>query len=186
MGGSSGGYLALMLGTEGKDSRPFPPPDDPTRDDPRGDSVEAVSSHVQAVIGYFPATDWLNYGETGKPVFEHPAFKQHQGILDLYTFDASRHGYDRVADRDKQLQMLKELSPVNRASRRCPPTLLFHGDKDPNVPLQQSESMVTALKAAEATAELVVRPGGKHGWADNPDDTKRIVEWLNTHLPRSN
>jgi dipeptidyl aminopeptidase/acylaminoacyl peptidase len=91
-------------------------------------------------------------------------------------------GYARISDRVEQLRRLEALSPVNRVGRGFPPTLFFHGAKDTHVPVQQSESMARALKAAGVEVELVVKPNEEHGWPDNAVDQKTLVEWLDRRL----
>jgi len=180
MGGSAGGYLALMAGTSDDDAQPFPPGYDPVRlSDGPSDPVESVSGRATAD---FPVTDFLNYGGPGRTVFDDPGFRPYVGILDLYDYDGRSKGYTRVSDRAEQLRRLKALSPVNRAGRGFAPTLLFHGAKDTNVPVQQSESMARALRAAGSDVELVVKPGEGHGWPDNAEDQRTLVEWLDRRL----
>ena len=182
-GTSSGGYLSLMVGVADT-APPFPSEADPTWPAKQGDPVEAVSSRVQAVIGYCGPTDWLNYGKPGKAVLDHelPVFQSHLGIFDLYEFDATRFGFNRITDRTRQLQELKKLSPIERATRTAAPTLIFHGDKDVSVPIEQSERMVAALRAVGASADLVTKPGEGHGWTDTADDVAKVVAWLDRHL----
>jgi dipeptidyl aminopeptidase/acylaminoacyl peptidase len=91
-------------------------------------------------------------------------------------------GFSKITDPARIRQELQNLSPVHQANRKAAPTLLFHGAKDPNVPLQQSETMLAALKKAGVAADLVIKPAEGHGWSDNAEDTARIVDWLNQHL----
>jgi dipeptidyl aminopeptidase/acylaminoacyl peptidase len=123
----------------------------------------------------------VNFGETGKTVFDGGALPT-PGILDLYDYDDKTMGYTRISDRSEQLRRLKALSPVNRVGRGFSPTLLFHGAKDTHVPVQQSESMARALKAAGVEVELVIKPNEEHGWSDNAADQKTLVEWLDRRL----
>jgi dipeptidyl aminopeptidase/acylaminoacyl peptidase len=81
------------------------------------------------------------------------------------------------------------INPVNGANKAmvltritAAPALLFHGEKDANVPLQQSQRMVDALKKAGVPAELMVKRGVGHGWADNKEDTAKIIGWWKRHL----
>ena len=184
MGSSSGGYLAHMVGLWTGPAPKFPPASDPASALAESDPVEAVSSRVQAVISYMGPTDWLNYGRPGKRVFDHelPALQSHLGIFDLVEFNSERYGFDRIADRDRQLQELDRLSPVNLVSQSAAPTLIFHGEKDENVPLEQAEKMHAALIKAGAISELVVKQGEGHGWSDTQEDSAKIVDWLNQHL----
>ncbi len=100
MGGSSGGYLALMTGASENDAQPFPPAYDPIRMlDLPADPVESVSGKATAIVAYFPITDWVNYGASGKTVFDYPGFRPYLGVLDLDDFDDKTHGLTRVSDR---------------------------------------------------------------------------------------
>jgi acetyl esterase/lipase len=171
-----------MAGTSDDDAQPFPPTYDPVRKfDLPADPVESVSGKATIIVAYFPITDWVNFGEAGKTVFDYKPFP-FLGILDLYDYDDKTMGYTRVSDRTEQLRRWKVLSPVNRVGRGFPPTLLFHGAKDTHVPVQQSVSMAEALKAAGVDVELVVKPNEEHGWPDNAADQKRLVEWLDQRL----
>jgi acetyl esterase/lipase len=182
LGGSACGYLALMAGTSDDDIQPFPPKSDPVRlGDLPADPVESVSGKASAIVAYFPVTDFVNFGETGKTVFDGGGLPT-PGILDLYDYDDKTMGYTRISDRAEQLRRLKTLSPVNRVGRGFPPTLLFHGAKDTHVPVQQSESMARALKAAGVDVEVVIKPNEEHGWSDNAADQKTLVEWLDRRL----
>jgi len=182
LGGSAEGFLALMTGTSDDDAQPFPPSYDPVRHfDLPGDPVESVSGKATTIVAYFPITDWENFGENGKSVLDYKPFP-FVGMLDLYNYDDKSMRYARISDRTEQLRRWKALSPVNRIGRGFPPTLLFHGAKDTHVPVQQSERMARALKAAGVDVELVIKPNEGHGWPDNAADQKTLVEWLDRQL----
>jgi predicted peptidase len=58
------------------------------------------------------------------------------------------------------------------------PTWVFHGAKDPAVPVARSEDMVKALKAAGATVKFTVYPDAFHdSWTQAYNDPK-LYEWL--------
>jgi acetyl esterase len=63
------------------------------------------------------------------------------------------------------------LSPVHRLDRPMPPVLAFHGDADPLVPAQQAIALRDRLKAMDGACELVLVPGGNHGF------TTQFPEW---------
>ena len=62
-----------------------------------------------------------------------------------------------------EFRLLAEASPLTYVSSDDPPFLLLHGDADPTVPFEQSESMKAALSAAGVEVELLRVPGGGHG-----------------------
>jgi acetyl esterase/lipase len=43
-------------------------------------------------------------------------------------------------------------------------SFIIHSDKDPLVPLQQSELMIDKLKKAGVETNLVIKKGAGHGW----------------------
>ena len=58
------------------------------------------------------------------------------------------------------------------------PVWVFHGAKDPVVPLAASEKMVEALKAANGNVKFTVYPEAGHdSWTDAYDDPE-LYTWL--------
>ncbi len=57
----------------------------------------------------------------------------------------------------------KSISPLHRIKQGCPPTLIFHGDKDSVTPLATVNKYKKAMAENENICELVIEPGGKHG-----------------------
>src|SRR4051812_27082400 len=107
-GGSSGGYLSVMIGATGKDG-------DPAAKDP----IDRVSSKVQAVACFFPPTDLVNYGKKDR------LFNQFEPVkFAWHTIP--------VADkrRDEQVRILTELSPIYHVSKDTAPTFIITGDTD--------------------------------------------------------
>ncbi len=54
-------------------------------------------------------------------------------------------------------------SPVTYVSPDDPPFLLFHGDADPYVPVEQAQSLHERLQAANVKSTLVIVQNGDHG-----------------------
>jgi dipeptidyl aminopeptidase/acylaminoacyl peptidase len=79
-------------------------------------------------------------------------------------------------------QTLRGISPAQLVTPHSPPFLLIHGDADPAVPLQQSETMVTALKRANVPAELIVKRGGRHPWPTIHEEVKLLADWFDRQL----
>ena len=63
-----------------------------------------------------------------------------------------------------------------------PPTLIFHGDADQLVPIQQAELIIDKLKAAGVDCKLVVKKGASHGWPDLLKDIPVLADWFDAHL----
>jgi acetyl esterase/lipase len=181
-GSSSGGYLSLMLATAGDKEPPLADESDPLG---APDAIDAISSKVQAAGCYFPPTDWLDYGEKGKCILDvNWAGPPLQSIFEFRDFDKARFAFVTIKDRARVERLLSDLSPARRVTKSAAPTLILHGEKDPTVPLQQSQLMIERLKAAGVPAELVVKSGAAHGWPDENHDMDAIVQWFDQHLPR--
>jgi len=56
---------------------------------------------------------------------------------------------------DKELEKLGEFSPIRHVTKEYPPTLLLHGDKDTDVPFEQSVRMAAALKQFGVAHQLI-------------------------------
>lgn len=175
-GGSAGGHLSLMMALGGR-------PANPAAKDP----VDKESSRVQAVGCFFPPTDFLNYARPNRTVMQ--ALEEELAVFkapfDFTRYDEASKRIVLITDERQRLEICKEISPITHVSADDPPTLIFHGDKDALVPIQQSESLVEKLKAAGVTAELVNRPGAGHGWKDMASDVKRIADWFDKYLAKS-
>ena len=78
--------------------------------------------------------------------------------------------------------MAEKLSPLRQIKGKTPPFIFFHGDADPLVPLQQSQIMVAALKAAGNSAELIVKKGGQHPWLTIPEEVVVLADWFDKEL----
>ncbi len=159
-GGSAGGHLSLIIGTQGG-------PGNPDAKDP----VDRESSAVQAVACLFPPTDFLNYGKEGEDGV---------GFGILKGFKAAFGPRSDTAEGRRELG--REISPIYFITAHLPPTLIIHGDADPLVPIQQSELFVQKAKEAGATAKLVVRAGQGHGWKDLTPDLELCADWFDEYL----
>ncbi len=158
-GGSAGGHLSLMLATCGG-------PGDQTSPDP----VDRESSEVQAVAIFYPVTDLENLkgsttdpGDLGGPPL---------------TFRDS-FGEDGIARWD---EIAPTLSPICHLKESLPPTLIYHGDADTLVILDQSQRYQAAAWELGNKVELVVHPSGTHGWITMLWDVRHFARWFDDHL----
>ncbi len=174
MGRSSGAQLALMASLG-----PLPP--DPVS----WDTVEHESSFLQAVVSYYPGTDLINFGQANKTILEH---FQSIGFLidaafDFHQWDTLTNRFERIEDPELIRQLYVENSPLAHVSEDAPPVLLFHGDADNTVPIQQSEILVTQLKKVGVTHKLIIAKDQGHGWEDPiENELLNIINWYNMHL----
>jgi acetyl esterase/lipase len=172
-GGSAGGHLSLMQGTA-------PKPGDPDAADP----VERVSSKVAAVACFYPPTDFFNWsaeGDMAKP--GQGRLGPFRAPFDFHTFDEKRRVFEPVTDPAKRAEVFRAISPITHVTKESAPALIVHGDKDDLVPIYQAERMVARYKEAGVPAELVVKPGAGHGWADQAKDVERFADWFDRHMP---
>jgi acetyl esterase/lipase len=79
--------------------------------------------------------------------------------------------------------------PVKNVTADYPPTLLLHGDKDTDVPYEQSVLMAGEFKKHGVEHQLVTIPGGEHGLGGGDkqaiDDAYRAaMAFLRKHLQK--
>ena len=169
-GGSAGAHLSLMQGMAGR-----------AADSDVEDPVDQESSRVQAVGCFFPPTDFLNYGEPGEIALGRGLLKNYRAPFDFQEYDVESRSYVPITDLMRILEIGREISPMSHVSEDDPPTLIFHGDADKLVPIQQSKLFVKKLQEIGVAAKLVIREGG-HGWPQIGKDISLIADWFDTHL----
>lgn len=172
-GASAGGHLSLLQGTAGNPGKPD-----------AKDPIDRVSSRVQAVACFYPPTDFLNYGKPGENAIGRGILWNFAGAFDFREFDPYFRKLQPITDEAKITEIGRQISPVTHVTPDDPPTLIFHGDKDWLVPLQQSESFAEKMKAAGVEVKVVVKPGAEHGWPDMSGDFAAIGDWFDSHLTK--
>ncbi len=75
-------------------------------------------------------------------------------------------------------------SPILLVGPHVPPTLVIHGDRDRFIPLVCSERLCESLTKAGVDNELIVIPGGDHGFDSlgNHEMFAAIVRWFDKYL----
>jgi acetyl esterase/lipase len=121
-----------------------------------------------ATACFFPPTDFLNWGGAGQMAFGGPESPVVKTIMGPKA-DAG---------------MMEKLSPIGLVSPKVGPVLLVHGDKDPLVPLYQSQRYVEKVKEAGVKTELIVMPGKPHGWPGIQNDLELVANWFDANLKR--
>ncbi len=159
-GGSAGGHLSLLLATRGGPG----PKDAP-------DPVDRESSAVEAVAIFYPVTDLLNLGSSTENLGDGGPPKS---FVKAFGPQSTNLAVWKVIGRD--------LSPIFHINSNMPPILIYHGDADTLVPLDQSERFQTKAHEIGRTVELVVHHGGKHGWLSMLFDIRRFADWFDLYL----
>ena len=139
-GPSSGGYLSTMLGvTGGVDAL----------EGDLGNNEE--SSRVQAVVDFYGPSDFLKMDEARLPngQWHYPADSPESQLLGAPIKEIPKK--------------VKQSNPITYVNGSAPPFLIIHGTEDPNVPVNQSEILFTALKTAGVNATFFELIGAGHG-----------------------
>ncbi len=125
------------------------------------------SSRVQAVIDWYGPTDFAAFGDK---------------VDDPKSPVSLLLGGPRKDNKEKAVLA----SPVTHVSKESAPFLIMHGDKDPLVPLSQSELLNEALKKVGVEVTLIRLEGAGHGGPEflNTENKKRIEDFLAKHLKK--
>jgi acetyl esterase/lipase len=170
-GGSAGGHLSLMQGTAGDAGNPSAP-----------DPIDRVSSRVQAVACFFPPTDFLNYGKEGEEALGTGVLAGFPAPFDFTELMPNPPRYVPITDPQRRREIGRQISPIYHVTADDPPMLIVHGDKDLLVPFQQAQIFIAKVKEAGVPAQLVVKEGAAHGWADWQQDVVAMADWFDEHL----
>jgi acetyl esterase/lipase len=139
-GSSAGGHLVALIGTSG-DVKAFDV----------GANLDQ-SSRVQAVCDYYGPTDFTQMDAHAVP----GAALKHD---DANSPEAKLIGGPVQANKEKAAQA----SPLTYVSKDDPAFLIVHGDKDPAVPIHQSELLFAALKKDGVSVHFHTIHGAGHG-----------------------
>jgi dipeptidyl aminopeptidase/acylaminoacyl peptidase len=86
---------------------------------------------------------------------------------------------------DSRPDVARLASPVFRVDAKDPPLLWFHGDQDPQMPINQAHEMIGAYKKQGLTATLEAVYGGGHGGKlfFTPEQMAQVADFLDRSLP---
>ena len=94
-------------------------------------------------------------------------------------------------DPDSEPRAFDAFCPIRNISKDYPPTLLLHGDKDTDVPFEQSQEMAQALEKHGVEHRFIPIQGGPHGFDSNMQDPavasafEQVITFLKKHLSPS-
>lgn len=139
-GASSGAHLAALVGVTNGNAQ---------LEGTEGDDLKQ-SSAVQAIVSYFGASNLNTILAQSTPFgvnVREPALRRLLGGLP-----------------PTQVSELATLaSPVSHVSKASPPLLLFHGDQDPQMPVNQSLELLGAYRKLGLDVDFDVMHGAAHG-----------------------
>jgi acetyl esterase/lipase len=161
-GSSSGGHLAALVGVTNGHT----------------DLEGTVGAHLQesssiaAIIDYYGASNLTTILAQSTP----HGLSVRQPALDLVL----------GAQPDKVPALAQLASPVAHVEGTDPPLLIFHGDQDPQMPINQSHELEGAYAQLGLDAELVVVHGAAHGGDAfySAENVQRAVNFLSEQLDR--
>lgn len=168
-GGSAGGYLSLMAGV----AAGIPELDDPSL----GNADQP--DHVQAVVSWFPPTDFLKMDaqleESGflpPPEFAHSGENSPESLL--------------LGQKITEIPELVRLAnPETYLRPGLPPFFIQHGQMDDIVPYQQSRKFAQKLAAiAPHSVTHEVLPHARHADPafETPQNVHKVLDFLNRTL----
>ena len=138
-GSSSGGHLAALVGVTNGHAE---------LEGTIGSHLDQSSS-VQAIVSYYGASNLTTILAQSTPFglnMRRPALTRLLGALP-----------------DETEALARLASPVVHVDSTDPPLMLFHGDQDPQMPINQSHELYGAYKALGLDVHLEVVHGAAHG-----------------------
>ena len=160
IGYSAGGYLTLMSGISVK-----PRPAAIVAFYGYGDIVGEWYSKPDPFYSRQPAVPKEKaYGAVGETVISGSAFDTR---FPFYLFCRQQGlwpkevgGHDPVSEKE----WFRQYCPVQNVTAEYPPTMLLHGDRDTDVPYEQSAMMAKELELHGVDNEFITMPGRGHGF----------------------
>lgn len=171
-GGSAGGYLTLTAGFRVK-----PPPQALVSlwgyGDLVGDWYSKPSPHPRHHTTKLSAEEaWKQV--QGPPLADAKQRPGNGGAF--YQFCRQQGVWPKAVsgwDPHTQAEKFHPFMPAKNVTRDYPPTFLIHGDKDTDVPVEQSDLMVGEFKRLGVEHHYLRIAGGEHGL---PDVERSVVE----------
>ncbi len=150
-GSSAGGHLAALVGTS-NGSRDL--------EGTIGDDLRQ-SSAVQGIVSFYGMSNLTTILDQSTP----HGLKVRVPALDLLLGGQPKD----------QPELARLASPVFHVSAASPPLLLFHGDQDPQAPINQSHELQGKYEEAGLHCDFVVLHGSAHGGKEFFDDQRLAI-----------
>lgn len=137
-GASAGGHLTALMATTA---------DNPELEGKVGGNLDQ-SSRIQAAVDYYGATDFILRSKT------QPSRANEKGSVVHDLLGGGAH---------EKTALAKQASAAYHVSRDDAPLLVFHGNKDNTVLLDQSQAIVKAYQKSGSRVQIYVIGGAGHG-----------------------
>lgn len=182
MGSSAGGFLSLLTGT--MEIKPNAIVSLYGYGDILGDWFAQPSEYYckRPIVSRTKALESVGDKEVTNGVWERFDFYLYCRQQGVWVQEVT--GLDRNNDSDE----LKKYNPIDNISEDYPPTLLLHGDRDTDVPYEQSVLMHEKLNEKGIYSKLITIEGADHVFDQHFNDPmvqnafKEIVDFLNLRL----
>lgn len=150
-GNSAGGHLAALVGVSNRNA---------DLEGKTGDDLDRSSS-VQGAISFYGASDLTTILSQSTP---------HGLSVRVPALDLLLGGQPKDC-----LALARLASPVFHVDPSDPPLLLLHGDRDPQMPIDQSYQLRAACEKANAPVQFVVVTGAVHGGGEFYDEERLAI-----------
>ena len=162
IGESAGGFLVNYAGTH-----------------------ETPDTKVAAVVDIYGPVDYARIAAQRR---DHPEQFNMKSITQHMANGGSIRFFGAEAPDEKGLAKLRAISPLFAVHKGMPPFLCIHGNRDDQVPHEQSPMMCDAMHKAGVACELITIEGGGHGmggWRapEMQHWQSEMVAWLRKTLP---
>jgi acetyl esterase/lipase len=161
-GGSAGGHLAALVGVSNGVK------------ELEGDigQIRDPSSNVQAIVVFYGASNLTTILAQSTP---------HGLSVRVPALELLLGGQP-----DSKQDLARLASPVFHVDKTDPPLLWFHGDQDPQMPINQAHEMIGAYKKQGLAATLDVVYGAGHGGKlfYTPEQIQQVSTFLHEHLQK--
>ena len=159
-GGSAGGHLAALVGVSNGVKLL------------EGDlgQHQDQSSNIQAIVVFYGASNLTTILQQSTP---------HGLSVRVPALELLLGGSP-----DSKPDLARLASPVYRVDKDDPPLLWYHGDQDPQMPINQAHEMIGAYKKLGLPATLEPVYGGAHGGKlfFTPEQFQQVAEFLASNL----
>lgn len=106
-----------------------------------------------------------------------------RGTFSTYLRQTGRWPHEVLGlDPEKNLRALDLYRPLRNVTAAYPPAMLWHGDQDENVPMQESIDMADELERKGVEHELVIVAGAGHGFLLTEAQLANLIEFVSKAL----